>query len=70
MSTLDDLASAQWRKSTHSGSGGGECVEVAALSSIVAVRDSKNPDGFTLTFDAACWRAFTHRVKNNEHDLA
>ncbi|MEV1020379.1 DUF397 domain-containing protein [Streptomyces sp. NPDC050264] len=34
---------AQWRKSSYSGTSGGECVEVAALPTAVAVRDSKNP---------------------------
>ncbi|QFG24551.1 DUF397 domain-containing protein [Actinomadura sp. WMMB 499] len=34
-----------WRKSTHSGGTGGECVEMASVSGHVAVRDSKDPDG-------------------------
>jgi len=42
---------ADWRKSTYSGGNGGECVEVATnLPGMVAVRDSKNPDGPILTF--------------------
>ncbi len=33
-----------WRKSSYSGSNGGNCVEVAARSgNSLAVRDSKNP---------------------------
>ncbi|GAA3213656.1 DUF397 domain-containing protein [Actinocorallia longicatena] len=42
MNTLD-LSSADWRKSSHSGTSGGDCVEVAAVEGVVAVRDSKNP---------------------------
>ena len=39
-----------WRKSSHSGDTGGECVEIAALpSGGIGVRDSKNPDGPHLT---------------------
>jgi Domain of unknown function (DUF397) len=51
---------ADWRKSTHSGSagGGGECVEVANCPRAVHVRDSKNPDGPSLTFSAPAWTAF------------
>lgn len=36
-----------WRKSSFSGSNGGDCVEVA--STLVALRDSKNPSGPVLT---------------------
>ena len=40
-----------WRKSTHSDGNMGDCAEVATnLPGIVAVRDSKNPDGPVLTF--------------------
>ncbi|WP_328925869.1 DUF397 domain-containing protein [Streptomyces sp. NBC_00190] len=39
------LGTAAWRKASYSGSNGGECVEVAAQPCLVAVRDSKNPDG-------------------------
>ncbi|MEU8331054.1 DUF397 domain-containing protein [Micromonospora sp. NPDC048839] len=54
-----DLSGARWRKSTRSGSNGGECVEVADnLSGIVAVRDSKDPHGPALTFTTAAWATF------------
>lgn len=33
------LSAAQWRKSGHSGDTGGDCVEIAALTSLIA--DSK-----------------------------
>ncbi|MFY1615955.1 DUF397 domain-containing protein [Micromonospora sp. WMMD736] len=58
-----DLIGAVWRKSTRSGSGGGDCVEVADnLPGVVGVRDSKDPDGPTLTFGPAAWRAFVADV--------
>jgi hypothetical protein len=38
-------------------------VEVAPLPGIVAVRDSKNPDGPALTFSRAAWRSFTTVLK-------
>jgi hypothetical protein len=34
-----------WRKSSHSGGNGGNCIEVASLPGVVAVRDSKDPHG-------------------------
>ncbi|MGW5417391.1 DUF397 domain-containing protein [Actinomadura geliboluensis] len=44
-----DLKNATWRKSSHSGSNGGDCVELAdAASTVVAVRDSKDPHGPVL----------------------
>jgi hypothetical protein len=40
------LDRAQWRKSSYSGSNGGNCVEVARNpGGIIAVRDSKDPRG-------------------------
>ncbi|MGC4864097.1 DUF397 domain-containing protein [Micromonospora sp. DT53] len=58
-----DLSNARWRKSTRSGASGGNCVEVASnMPNIVAVRDSKNADGPTLTFTPAAWAVFLARV--------
>jgi Domain of unknown function (DUF397) len=43
-----DLSRAEWRKSSYSGRSG-NCVEVARnLPRLVAVRDSKEPDGARL----------------------
>jgi hypothetical protein len=59
------LDGAVWRKSTCSGGNGGACVEVARnLPGIVAVRDSKDPDGPALVLDPAVWSAFVEAVKN------
>lgn len=43
-----ELAGLSWRKSTHSGSNAAECVELAGAAGVVAVRDSKDPDGPVL----------------------
>ncbi|GAA2111347.1 DUF397 domain-containing protein [Actinomadura alba] len=59
----------QWRKSIRSGGQGGECVEIAGLPRVVAVRDSKDPDGPRLTFSPAAWRAFSADAKNGAFDL-
>lgn len=61
-----DLIGAQWRKSTRSGSGGGDCVEVADnLPGVVGVRDSKDPTGPVLTFDPKTWRSFVGFTKQH-----
>jgi hypothetical protein len=59
----------EWRKSSRSNTSGSDCVEVAHLSDTIGVRDSKNPDGPKLTFDAAAWRTFTRQIKASQHDL-
>jgi hypothetical protein len=52
-----------WRKSSYSGANGGQCVEVGNDTRLIAVRDSKDPDGSVLAFAAATWAAFAERVK-------
>ncbi|URM97186.1 DUF397 domain-containing protein [Actinomadura madurae] len=52
-----ELAGLTWRKSTHSGSNAAECVELAdAAGVVVAVRDSKAPDGPILLLTRAALR--------------
>ncbi len=64
-----DLSTAVWRKSSRSSGNGGQCVEVAAnLPGVIAVRDSKNPDGPKLLFTPAEWQAFIGGVKDGEFD--
>jgi hypothetical protein len=59
-----DLTRALWRKSTRSG-GSGNCVEVADnLPNVVAVRDSKDPDGPALVVEPAAFAAFAAAVKS------
>ena len=58
-----DLSRAEWRKSSYSGQDG-NCVEVARnLPGLVAVRDSKEPDGATLVISQAAWRVFTRAAR-------
>ena len=59
----DSLDGAVWHKSSYSGTQG-NCVEVTDnLDAVVAVRDSKNPDGPILLISFADWRSFVRLLK-------
>lgn len=61
---MSDLTGVKWRKSSYSSANGGNCIEVAGnLPGIVAVRDSKDPDGPALIFSPADWSAFIASLK-------
>ncbi len=51
-----------WRASSYSGANGGNCVEVASAEG-VAVRDTKDRDGVTLTVPAEAWQAFLGKLR-------
>ncbi|MER5292359.1 DUF397 domain-containing protein [Streptomyces pharetrae] len=55
-------AELSWRKSSYSGSGGGDCVEVATAPGTVHVRDSKAQTDAALAFPHKQWAAFTTYV--------
>ncbi len=64
-----DLSRAVWRTSARSNNGGA-CVEVATnLPGVVAVRDSKNPDGPQLSFSRTAFGGLVHRIKDGKLDL-
>ncbi|MEU5623548.1 DUF397 domain-containing protein [Streptomyces tendae] len=52
-----------WYKSSYSGGSGGNCLEVATGTAAVPVRDSKNPEGPTLRFQAHAWSVFVDGVR-------
>ena len=67
---MEESVDLRWRKSSYSGNGGGNCVEVASnLTDIVAVRDSKNPDGPMLACTREAWSDFVQSMKQGEFDL-
>ncbi|MFD4582936.1 DUF397 domain-containing protein [Streptomyces sp. NPDC058434] len=59
------LGAAAWRKSSHSSDTGGSCVEIAEAPHLVAVRDSKVPDGPRLTLTPAAFTAFVEAAAND-----
>jgi uncharacterized protein DUF397 len=46
-----------WRKSSYSGSNGGNCIEVASGAGVM-VRDTTDRDGAMLAFSAEAWAEF------------
>jgi hypothetical protein len=52
----------RWYKSSRS-AGNGACVEVTPVPGGIAVRDSKDPDGPRLRFDAGVWNAFVGSLR-------
>ncbi|MFD9865682.1 DUF397 domain-containing protein [Streptomyces niveus] len=52
-----------WRKSSHSGPSGGDCLEVAGCHLVVPVRDSKSPQGPVLVFPGDGWSSFVSAVR-------
>ena len=61
---MEDKIDRRWRKSSYSGNGGGNCVEVA-VDGRVLVRDSQDRPGTVLRFPPAAWRKFADQVKRS-----
>jgi len=58
------LTSQNWRKSSYSGGQGGQCVEVAGVPGLVAIRDTKDQGaGPVLRIAAEAWTTFTSGIK-------
>jgi hypothetical protein len=64
---MTNLSNAVWRTSSFSSSNGGQCIEVAAnLPGVVALRDSKDPDGPALVVEPAAFAAFVAGIRAGE----
>jgi hypothetical protein len=60
----------QWRKSSRSQGGQGECVEMSTnVTDVTLVRDSKDPEGPRLTLGRFELAAFLSNVKASRHNL-
>ncbi|TDD91312.1 DUF397 domain-containing protein [Saccharopolyspora karakumensis] len=58
-----------WRKSSRSGSST-NCVEVARATEMIALRDSKDPEGGQLRVGESQWGAFLKGLKNGRFRCA
>ncbi|GAA0986053.1 hypothetical protein GCM10009555_062630 [Acrocarpospora macrocephala] len=65
-----ELATAAWRKSSASGSDGGNCLEFAPLSGDrVGIRDTERPDLEPYVVSGSVFRAMIVGAKNGEFDF-
>lgn len=53
-----------WRKSSYSGTDGGNCVETASGSGAVLVRDTAERGGVTLAVSPRAWRVLLGSLKS------
>jgi hypothetical protein len=51
-----------WRKASYS-NGSGNCVEVCSAARVVAVRDTTDRQGCTLSVAAETWARFTDSLR-------
>ena len=56
---------AKFRRSSFSGTSGGDCVEIAQVETMFGIRDSKTADGPVLAVGEAKGRVFLAAVKRS-----
>jgi Domain of unknown function (DUF397) len=65
----DQLQGARWQKSSFSGNGNNNCVEMASLpTGEIAMRNSRDPNGPTLIYTQAEVDALIRGVRNGDFD--
>jgi hypothetical protein len=65
-----DLSQAAWRKASKSAPNNGGCVEIAAnLPGVIAVRDSKRPEGGAHVVERATFATFLADLKAGRYDI-
>ena len=72
-----DLTGAHWRRASSSEDSDEASVEIAFVAGskegsdeVIAMRNSRQPDGPVLIFTPDEWQAFTAGVQDGEFDLA
>jgi Domain of unknown function (DUF397) len=56
---METLDSAPWRKSSYSGTNGGDCVEAADMNGRILVRDTTDRGGVVLSIPPDAWARLT-----------
>lgn len=66
MRALDVAEESAWFKSSYSNDTGGACVEIAALTGQVGIRDSKDKQGPALLVPVGAWSSFVGLVRSGD----
>jgi hypothetical protein len=56
---METIDSAPWRKSSYSGTDGGDCLEAAHMGDRILVRDTTDRGGVVLSISPDAWCRFT-----------
>jgi hypothetical protein len=66
---MAELEHRSWRKSSFSGNGGPNCVEVAGDGGMVLVRDTRHHGhGPVHRYSLAAWRAFVSALRTGQSE--
>jgi hypothetical protein len=60
---METVDSAPWRKSSYSGTNGGDCVEAADMGGRILVRDTTDRGGAVLSISPDAWYRFTDMLR-------
>jgi hypothetical protein len=60
---LEAIDTAPWRKSSYSGTSGGDCVEAADLDGRILVRDTTDRGGVVLSLSPGAWHRLTGALR-------
>ena len=60
---METIDSTPWRKSSNSGTNGGDCVEAADMGGRILVRDTTDRGGVVLTIAPDAWCHFTGTIR-------
>ncbi len=55
---METIDGAPWRKSSYSGTNGGDCVEAADMGGRILVRDTTDRGGVVLSISRSVWIRF------------
>jgi hypothetical protein len=60
---METIDSAPWRKSSYSGTNGGDCVEAANMDGRILVRDTAERRGVVLSVSPDAWCSFAATLR-------
>jgi hypothetical protein len=60
---METIDSAPWRKSSYSGTNGGDCVEAADMGDRILVRDTTDRGGVVLSISPDAWLRLTGTLR-------